>query len=567
MDKNVVTEYQGSWQSGVTSAIAPKFVPDGFAVSAINTRFRGGSPHPRCVTYTQNLIFQGDADQDYFADEIYQGGCRYNRPDGDYIVMVIGGRVYSLEPTRESNDWNVYDLTPDYPNNRYAPIAYLCQADRYVVIQDGEHVPIVVDGLTAFRVGGVNPIPIGTVMAYVNNRLWLVVQGNQLVAGDLLNSEDNAVLKFTENLYLNEGGSFSPPGAFGNILSLSAQAFQDTATGQGTLTVGCEYGVFSINGLVPRDQWKNTTIQQITLIDVGFTGHRSACNVNGDLWFLSHDGWRSYRQARAEIQGWNHVPLSNPVRQYVDNDTVENRLYTSAVYWDNRLLVTSGPYVSNNRPANFGLLSLDFHPVSTGFAASAPPAWDGYWTLLGDVCELLTGVFDSRKRCFALCLVNGSNALYEIKADGYADDDTTPISWELDTKKYFFDDPRGAMLKKIVSGGDIRTSDRQGSTTTTIQYRQDDSCQWKDWQTFTETVPAQSCNLSASNCSYSLPACYYSPRNVLGVPGDTKDSVSERFDTDFYDLQCKLKFNGWLKLESLRLQASMPTDKDENPEV
>ena len=514
----------------------------------------------------QTLTFSSGISSTWFYNEIYQGGCYYNLPTGDYLVMVIGGRVFILTPS--NTGWTVSDLTPDDGNARYISICYLCQADTYVIIQDGEHVPLVVDatdGLTAYRVGGTNPIPIAKVMAYVDNRLWLA-KDNLLFAGDLLGSEANAVLTAKEDIYLNEGGSFKAPSAFGNIVSLSAIAVQDNATSQGSLMAKCEYGIFTVNGLIPRDDWKNSSILQITLPDIGATGHRSECNVNGDQWFRSHDGWRTYRQARAEINGWNQVPLSSPVGQYVDNDTPAFLEYGSAIYWDNRLLLTSGPTMANNRPSHRGVLSLDFDPISTGFDASPEPAWDGLWTLPGNVTELLTGVFNNQKRAFAMCIVNGQNALYEFKSDGYRDNDTTDISWSFTTKTMFVNQPNAYTAKLLVNGGTFRVSDIIGSPAWTLSFRQDDARNWKPWANGTETGQVPNCSPSTDGtCSIACPTAYYDPFRVLPMPPNTTDGVTERPDVKFYDMQFKWEITGYLQFENFRPQAVFESDKAEKP--
>ena len=568
MDNNSISDFQDSWEGGVDSGVSPRRLK-GFpkCAEAWNTRFRGGQPFPRCPVYLQSLTFLSGASSSYFYGEIYQGGCYYNLPTGDYMVMMIGGRVFVLSPTNRG--WNVSDLTPDAGNDRYASIAYLCQADTYLIIQDGEHVPLVVsgtNGLTCFRVGGTTPIPIGLQMAYVDNRLW-IANGNLLFAGDLLGSEADAVLNADENLYLNEGGSFKAPSAFGDIVSLSAIAVQDSATGQGSLMAKCEGGIFTVNGLIPRDQWKESSILQITLPNIGATGHRSECNVNGDQWFRSHDGWRTYRQARAEINGWNQIPLSSPVGQYVKNDTDAFLPYGSAIYWDNRLFVTSGPTVSNNRPSHRGLLSLDFDPITNGFGDNPQPAWDGFWTLPGNVTELLTGTFNGSKRALAMCIVNGQNVLYEIKSDGYQDNGTTDISWSPTSKAMFVNMPNAYTEKILDKGGSFRVSKVIGNVSMTLKFRQDDAKNWKTLKTFTFQGQQSNCLPSTEgSCSIAYPTEFYVPFEVLPLPDDTTDAVSDRADTRFYEIQFKWEITGYLELQNFRPQAIFYSDKQEKPD-
>ena len=559
MDANVIYDFQASWEAGMNAGVSPQRVPANQCCDAVNVQFRGGQPHPR-PSWGESHTFQiGGTGTDYtkYVSGIFQGAIYYNGTERDYVVCISGGRVYVVEPL--PNKIEVTDVTPaDGGNDPDIPLCWLCQADKYLVIQDGIHTPIVLLDKTAKRAEGVNPIPVGTVMCYVNGRLWVAID-NQILAGDLIGSEDDAVLKFSEAIYLNEGGSFKLPAAQGNVVSMNYIASQDTSTGQGTLLIGGEYGWSSINGLIPRDQWKNVPIQQVTLVEIGSTGHRSVVNVNGDLWFLAHDGWRTYRQARAEITGWNQVPLSSNVRQYVDNDSPANRPFVSAVFFDNRLLCTAMPTASNRRSYHAGLLSLDFDPVSTGFGQTTGPAWDGLHVLPASPIQLVTGVFQGIKRCFCFCLKSGNvNALYEM-GDDYSDDGV-PISWSLTTRQFLFPDKKGPHIKcKLVDGGDIRLSHMLANSTLTINYRQDHASNWKLWKTWQLTGKTGVCT-PGSGCAVTVPLDVYQPRLILPDLPIGVNSVTDRSEEQFYDAQFQLNGVGYSQIEWFRPQAVVISD-------
>ena len=67
----------------------------------------------------------------------------------------------------------------------------------------------------------------------------------------------------------------------------------------GELFLNSSNGAFSVNAPVDRTIWKNLTypIQTVCLIDYGPTGPRNGASVNGDWWYRSVDGVRSFRVA------------------------------------------------------------------------------------------------------------------------------------------------------------------------------------------------------------------------------------------------------------------------------
>lgn len=559
-----VSDFQNSWIGGVDAGRHPALIGLDQAASAVNLSFRGGKPHPRnpWLGCTLNFIAREDIDSEsWFKSQIYQGGVYYSIPRQQCFVMSIGGRIFIVTPRRRTFD--VQDVTPDEGNLQTGKMAWLVQVDKYVVIQDGRKIPYYVSGYACDRVRGSHPVPIGTAMAYGNGRL-IVAQGQNFVVGDLIGSYDGSVLQFSETTYLNEGGNFKLPANMGNVVGFKFIAQQDTATGQGGLLAFGEYGVASVNLLVPRDQWKSVQIQAVTLLNIGGTGHRSICNVNGDVWFHSQDGWRSYRQARAEINGWNQVPQSSPVRQYVDRDTPQFLRYVSAVFWDNRLLVTSGPTVRNGFSYHFGLLSLDFDPISNGLVADARPAWDGFWTMPTAVfpTELLTGIFDGELRCFAMTGGQNPNAIYELGKDGTRDDgEDGQIQSQLVSRKFTFPSAPPYIEKSLIGGGDLRLSDARGEFNAVVEFQQDDSCQWKPWQLFSAQGQSPSCSTTGEDCDLTCQTCYYAPKMLFVNPPTGVSSgriPRQKENSSFIDLQLRLTWQaGYFQLESIRPAAQL----------
>ena len=537
----------------------PAFIALNGYADGLNIQCRNQKPKPRPPYMTRAFDFSAVPDGGaFYRANRWQGGLYYNTANAACFIAMVGGRIYSLTPSRMS--MVVADLTPDDGNPATDELCWLVQADKFVVIQNGSNTPYVVKEGIAKRADGTNPIPVGTVMAYVQTRLW-VARGQEFLAGDLVGSEDDAVLYFNEAGYLNEGGSFKPILSLGDVVSMGAIAIQDTSTGQGGLIVLYENGAVTVNGLVPRDQWKNTQIQQVTLPNIGATGHRSFANVNGDFWFRSSDGWRAYRQARAQASGWNQVPLSQSVSKYVNADEPANLRFVSAVNWDNRLLCTSGPLLGNGYASHVGILSLDFDPVSQGFGGAPSPSWDGLWQL-GDanVCELLVGVFEGEKRCFAFSRLNGNNVALEIVRDGMYDDDSTAVlpAPQLISRRYAFTSAPPYYEKQLIGGSDIRLSHEDGARSIDVEFAQDDSETWIPWDTLSYDWSAPVCVPTPADCSIPCQPAFYSPRLALVNPPRPPSDISARLADRFYDVQFRFTWaGGYFHLESFRPKADV----------
>jgi hypothetical protein len=150
---------------------------------------------------------------------------------------------------------------------------------------------------------------------------------------------------------------------------------------------------------------------------------------------------RSYRQARSESTGWPHIPQSTNVKQFLNNDSGWMLKYASAIYFDNRVLVTTSPMPNQERPIHVGLMSVDFDILSS-FGQNSQPAWDGQWVMPGGymILQVLSGTFDGITRAFMFCLgPDNQNYLFEFSKDDKDDWDGQRITWELVTRAFDFE--------------------------------------------------------------------------------------------------------------------------------
>jgi hypothetical protein len=377
-------------------------------------------------------------------------------------MAMIGGRLFKIVPqvkTAKVSEVVIEDAAENMPhnlrNNQDYPIAYMCQADKFLIAQDGKSSAIIYDATRARRSSTTGDelhteIPVGTIMAYGMGRIVVVVNERDVAFGDLYGSHDlpdpaDSLLFFTERNFLAEGFDAAIPFTQGVATGMIFFPQLDTSTGNGQLMVFAERGSASFFLSLPREEWKTSTFQILSLLTTGLRGHRSIAVVNEDLWFRSDDGVRSYRQARSEQGGWAHIPLSTNVRQFLENDSDWLLQYASAIYFDNRIIMTTSPMWNNGRPIHMGVVVVDFDVISSfGGSLQSPnsskPAWEGQWRSTRFLpIQLLTGNFNGLTRAFCFGMdSHGENQLYELSKNDMDDWDGERIPFEMITRTMDF---------------------------------------------------------------------------------------------------------------------------------
>lgn len=392
-----IQDSQLSFEAGINFGLQPALIAQNQVWNAVNCIMRGGYLTNRPGYVYRAPAFDKDSAKTNFAIGNPQGIGYYQSQGIGYLILSLGGNLFAIDV---ANDFSASQIALPSPNPSDRPKAYMQQAADYFVIQDGESPPIYLNGLTATRVDTSKEyaMPVGGPMAYGWGRLW-IASGNKFTAGDIVGGSTN-VVTFSESSFLTGGGYFTLPSNMGEIRGMAFIPLQDTATGQGQLIVGADFGVGSVNGGIPREQWQTTQIQQVALLDVGWASHSGNALLNGDIMFRSYDGIRTYRMARAQ-QGINgNVPQSQEVFPYVSTDTQSLLRYGSAVNFDNRILFTTAPEWTGKYCIHKGLLSLDSYSI-TSLRGSSPPIWEGMWDGL-DIVQVTKGIFGGKERCFAL---------------------------------------------------------------------------------------------------------------------------------------------------------------------
>jgi hypothetical protein len=335
--------------------------------------------------------------------------------------------------------------------------------------------------------------------------------------------QDSDLLRFTETTFLNEGGSFAPTGKVGRVTGLSFLPVQDTSTGQGDLIAFCERGAVTFQVSAPRDQWKDLQgFQRVLFDNIGSTSE-SVIPINGDLFFRSREGngIRTYRNARAEADGYGQTPISAEIDPVLKQDTSWMLDQVSFANFDNRLLMTCLPKQFPRRALNQaeadqfaaepiptlynGIAVLDFQSVSTG-RGKAAAVFDGVWTGLR-IIKLVQGTFDGEPRCFAVCFHEDETArrveIWEItKNDEYdtPSEGKRRIESGIVTRAFNLGDQMS--LKKLIRC-DLWFDDLGGGLDypfeCNLAYRPDDYPNFTTWQNFERAFETE------YNMSYAAP--------------------------------------------------------------
>lgn len=444
------------------------------------------------------------------------------------------------------------------PNSELQPICWMEQAEQFLIVQDGISQAFIFDGATSWRS---KDMPTGTVMKYGIGRLWLAIGTNSdaFVASDIVRSRNSgteaygftdSILHFTENTFLSGGGAFAAPGT---IRAMAFMTTLDTSTGQGPLQIFTDEVVCSVNAPTSRDLWAVVTNPIVTysLVSSGAAGFYSTISaVNGDIFYRAQDGIRSFYYALRSFGNWGNVPISTEAFNVLRDDDDDLLLYTSAIVFDNRLLMTAG-----GRPSNVGakwksLVALDFHTISRMGQKSAP-VFDGAWTGV-DFLWLFTVKFGRKQRAFA-AVVNAENRneLWEITKAAKFDGADGRIKWRMVSRNLRFN---GEMEAKRIEGLDLWIAQVVGQVDLTAKYRPDEYPCWNDWKT--ESVCASYRECGDVDCAIQptfRPGC--KTRIAFGQPPDTDEPNDNKPMRIGYEFQVSIEGEGYCELRKLRCKA------------
>jgi hypothetical protein len=578
--KDRLIDGQLSFERGVETLKAPSRVPRNQSALLVNATTRTSFIAPRPGWKQVPLIYADDEVENTFETGLFQGAGGYNPDTGEScLVLSISGHLYRVNVF---GNGLVQEISLDEPNPSQRRQVWMCQAENFLVIQDGQSKPVIWSGASARRSdvtgsGGAidgHPmveIPVGTVMEYVNGRLWVALpNGRYFVAGDGVYGPTgtekwgfrDSVLRFTENTFLNEGGAFAVPTNMGEISAMRAVANLDTSLGQGPLQVFTTEGCFSVNTPFDREIWKNLSypIQTVSLLGQGAMAADSTVRVNGDIWFRSRDGVLPFLIARRNFGSWGNRTLSHEVEKHLRGDNKGLLRYGSATVFDNRLLVTVNPQFDRGHGTyHKGLVVLDFHPL-TSIGENEAPSWEGLWTGL-DILKILTLESEGVQRCFAIALGGGSTRRLQIweltlsdRWNTAADGSQTRTTVIIESPKLDFGN---RLEQKKLDGADLWVDQVAGNVGFNLFYRPDEYPCWFAWKNWSVCAKTERCASEiVDGCLTDLNLKpQFRARMSAQRPVDSCIPFTNSPSRIGFGFQYRLEITGYAELTSLRLLA------------
>lgn len=339
-------------------------------------------------------------------------------------------------------------------------------------------------------------IPASRMGAYgLGHQAQCLIDGQSFIYGDTVGGPSgtqaynyrDSVLRTTENTFLVGGGAFRIPNSGEIITSMTFTAILDAAYGQGPLEIGTPISIFTC--AVPTNQaaWialENPILTQ-ALIGQGPLAQNSTILANSDTLFRSVEGLGSLIFGRRDFETWGNTPISVEMNRTTQRDIRSLLNYSSAITFDNRLLCTAAPQVSNQGVFHIGTLALNFDPVSS-LRGKAPSIWESLWTGT-NVLQYLSGTFNSAPRAFQFTFNQNTSKIQlveQLRSDSnqYFDNGTDRIEWVVETPCIFKPEEREPSMPIVrLRNGKMQLAEIVGTVRIRVLWRPDFYPCWSLW--------------------------------------------------------------------------------------
>lgn len=487
-------------------------------------------------------------------------------------TIVAGSAIFDAAGTTQIIEVLIYPPTLNF--------VFMFQAENYGIILGGQEKTYIWDG-NQLRPSGVKEIPSGFLGVYGWGRIWICNPDRRtFVAGDIVFGPSgtsqkgfrDAILKFTENDFLNEGGSFGVPYNAGPITAMQFLATQDTSLGIGVLLVGTTNMVFSVNAPPDRTTWKNLTypIQTVSLIDYGPLGPRCAVPINGDMWYRSLDGVRSFITARRYFGQPGNTPMSHEV-PLLEQDTQQLLFYGSAMLFDNKMFMTISPFTDmQEQVSHRALLVMNFDLLSD-LRSKQAPCWEGIQTGL-NFLQVGKCRIEQTERAFGFAQGQSDVELWELLNEGindrFATQDNTglqtfhykPIGSLLQTRAEDYGTPLD--LKRLIMA-ELYLEDVADTVQFQLFYKPDQFPNWIRWGSFSICSSVSQCNPSVDNCIFKINARAYAARITFPQPSDDCNVMTAKPLREFHECQFQLTWQGNLTVRRFFTHIKLQTQATE----
>lgn len=418
---NRIIDGDSQFRRGFNS-VNPLDLPAGFYYRSTNMSNRGGVLQTRPGYKWMATLPSGNL----------QGLTIFTPKDSSpQMVVAVDGAIYrSFLPYKEFEQLEGIEFsatakdvffatgTKSVRRNADASLTFIAPVNT-LMMQDGVNAPAYYDGNSFGHLTGSKTTPIGTVMAWSGDRLW-VASGNHIFVSDI-----DDPYSFFEDTYNTLGGRqffLVEKEVTGMIEVPGAESPQLLAY------TDSECIAFQSN-IRNRDLWTTTADFQRTLFDIGCVSHRSLVAQNGLLHWFSPFGLVSLDSAVLAKHSSQINLLDNELAWSKSNLNAELS-GVAAGSFENYLMV-SVPYSDHY---NRHTWVLDFTVKST-LNEQQPPAWASVWTGTRPVAWATSSIQGVPRIFFISRDYDNSNRLWEA-FDSSRRDEGCDIDFTWETRVY-----------------------------------------------------------------------------------------------------------------------------------
>jgi hypothetical protein len=405
------------------SAQQDQFVVDTAYIGGVDSLLYPTDLVPGTYAWGVNIINRGGVVQTRPGKRLVQSFLGHNA-QGAYWVRTMDDRNYKLVAIDGKIYWAPYPFVtwtqmagvsflPD------APRIWFCNAEQVIIydnannitllptpknivlMQDGVSTPCYWDtddftsgkaDLSYVTGNPASPIPIGTVMLWQDNRLWIACK-NLVYASDLLYPQS-----FTENTYLAEASGFRFPRPVSNMVPSPTQG----------ILVGTQSSLHSLQSFIQdRTTWNETpNFQADVNLEVGFIAPWAVAYLHGMLWFLTARGIISYD--RAQTENLSTVILTQDGEMQRSKHLMAPDVTRACMgVWENILMTSIPASCLENRHTWI----LD-GGVAEKLNNTAGMCWTGIWTGTYPV-QYTSPIVNGTQHCYELSYSSGFLAINE----------------------------------------------------------------------------------------------------------------------------------------------------------
>lgn len=561
----LIKDGYGDFLGGQDASKIPDRIAENAYAAGINISVKRGSVQPRwgfdrkTVTYPEGFVLdvfrRPRTYKEIFESGKFQALCPFFIGTLQYLIIVVAGTIFLWNP--DTRAFTIIDIDDGSRLNARAQRINWSAAGSSLILYDFPAYPVIVEGLTARRANPANmEIPVSTIGAFNQNRLFVANNGNEFTGGDPVGSiaTPNAPITFEEIFTIGSpyfGQLFKTPTSDHNdpITFMGFLPLTDTSTGIGPLVIGTNRAIYTFNTQNSRDTWDQGQFGSVTVYNAGIVGPRAWCSVNSDAFFISSDGFaRSLSMSRDEQHKWSKVPISREVENWFKYWDKSLTPIAFISYFKNKIFFGVNPYrmqakdyatglpISDYAHGGFAVLALD---NLTSFGEVAKPNWEGLWTGVHpmDMCTL-------GDRAYVISKDGEVNRIYELNSEinhDTADEHVRLVRSRVYTREHDFKDPhQNKELHSITFNFDTI----EGDFSIFIKYKPSHWANFLDWTSFTHDAPWRTCSIP-QKCLIRGFAPHHIRDFILGAPSkDICSTVTNEPLKTFRKVQIELTISG-----------------------